>query len=76
MASNSGPAYDTCPQTGLGRPECSCPTCIQALLDQFAPRDARVTAGRQGIFRPLPDRLPTSGGSDLSVAERLSLPAL
>lgn len=65
-----------CPDTGLTRPECSCPSCIRGLLDEFAPRDAKLSATRQAFSRPLPHRLPQPGFADLSVAERLTLPAL
>lgn len=76
MASAFAAAGTSCPHTGLSRPECSCPSCIRDLLDRYGPRDAKASASRQSFLRPLPQRLSNSPVAELSVAERLSLPAL
>lgn len=64
----------TCPNTGLTVPECSCRSCIERQLEQFAPD--RLTV-RRAVHDPLLWReVCPSASSQRTVAERLERPAL
>jgi len=41
-----------CPHTGVSRPECSCRSCVQALIEQHAPGAGDQTEATQFSIEP------------------------
>jgi hypothetical protein len=49
----------TCSKTGISIPECACTSCLQRLLDEFAPEHIRVRRIEAGGPRQSPITLIT-----------------
>ena len=64
----------TCPNTGIAIPECSCTGCLARQLDQFAPERMRVQ--KSPVHDPILPSEVRSPASLRPVLERLTRPAL
>ena len=64
----------TCPNTAIAIPECSCTRCLARQLDQFAPEQMRVR--RAPVHDPLLLSEVRSPAPLRPVLERLTRPAL
>jgi hypothetical protein len=51
---------ETCPETGLFRPECCCAHCLARQLEQFAPEQIRIRNLKQPRSAHSPITLITS----------------